>query len=25
VWHMLVISASICHYCAIMLYVVGPA
>src|SRR5271156_3611356 len=25
VWHMLVISASVCHYCAVMLYVVGPA
>jgi hemolysin III len=25
VWHVLVVSASICHYCAVMFYVIPPA
>ena len=24
VWHVLVMSASVCHYCAVMLYVIPP-
>jgi hemolysin III len=25
VWHVLVVSASICHYCAVMFYLIPPA